>query len=473
MLDWMVVAGYFAVMLWLGWRSRHQSADSYWVADRQYRTRPITASLVATIFGASSTLGIIGLGYSRGLTGAWWSLVGGLALIPFGLFLAARVRALRVYTLPDILKKAYGLKVSIPAAVTVAVAWCGVVAAQMIAGARLVAGIFPLEYQLALGVVALVFITYTFWGGQISVIRTDSWQLALFLGGLSVCFVLLAASIRDGASFSGNVPNDLLRFPVSSSFGWYELLVFYPLVVGLPYLVGPDIYSRVLCARDDRVARRAALFAAAVIIPVSFLLAVVGLMARIHFPDIAAEAALPVTVSELVPVGVKGLIVAGFLAAVMSSADTTLMSASTIISLNVASPLAHLSEAQQLKLTKLALIVVGILAWLVAGFQQGIISSLLLGYTVFVGGVVLPALGSFHRQRLGITPAGAMWAVIVGGSMAMLGGVRDGQILRAILGEGGDALVHRLLGPQYPAILPVILSLVVMLGLSRVTRRHR
>jgi SSS family solute:Na+ symporter len=272
------------------------------------------------------------------------------------------------------------------------------------------------------------------------------------------------------AGVSGDIPNDFLRFPVSSSFGWYEVLVFYPLIVGLPYMVGPDIYSRVLCARDDGVARRAALSAAAVVIPVSFLLAAVGLMARAHFPDIAAEAALPVTVSELVPVGLKGLIVAGFLAAVMSSADTTLMSASTILSLNVASPLVNLTKAQQLRLTKVILIVVGFLAWLVAGFQEGIISSLLLGFTVFVGGVVLPTLGSFYRERLGITSTGAMWAVIVGGSMAILGGVRDGRILKAILGDGGDGLMQQIIGPQYPAILPVVLSLAVMLVVSRLTR---
>ena len=90
-----------------------------------------------------------------------------------------------------------------------------------------------------------------------------------------------------------------------------------------------------------------------------------------------------------------------------------------------------------------------------------------------VGGVVLPALGSFYRERLGITSTGAMWAVILGGSMAILGGVRDGQVLKAILGDRGDALMHQLLGPQYPAILPVILSLAVMLGVSRVTRRQR
>jgi SSS family solute:Na+ symporter len=137
MIDLIVVMGYFGIMLFVGWRSRRQSADGYWVAERRYNTWRITLSLVATIFGASSTMGVIGLGYSRGLTGAWWCLMGGLALIPFGLFLASRVRSLAVYTLPDILRQAYGERVAVPAGLMIALAWCGVIAAQLIAGTRL------------------------------------------------------------------------------------------------------------------------------------------------------------------------------------------------------------------------------------------------------------------------------------------------------------------------------------------------
>jgi Na+/proline symporter len=180
-----------------------------------------------------------------------------------------------------------------------------------------------------------------------------------------------------------------------------------------------------------------------------------------------------VTIDALVPLGLKGLITTGFLAAVMSSADTTLVSASTILSLNVVSPLSGLSKTHQLKLTKGAVVVIGGVAALVAGFEQGIIDSLLLGYAVFVGGVALPTLASFYRDRLGITSRGAMAAVLVGGGLAIMGRIRDGLVLKAILTQKGDTLLLDLLGPQYSSILPVLISLVVMLGVSKLTRRHR
>ena len=470
MIDLMVIVTYFSIMLLLGWKSRHQSAESYWVAGRRYSTGRITMSLVATIFGASSTMGVIGLGYTRGLTGAWWSLTGGLALIFFSLFLASRVRDLNVYTLPDILKNAYGERVAVPAGAMIGVAWCGVIAAQLIAGGRLVAGLFAVDFQVALLVVAIIFTVYTFWGGQLSVIRTDSWQLPLFVGGLIVSLAFLASSLCSSTLFPGNIPLGHWDFPISQSFGLYEALVFYPLIIGLPYLVGPDIYSRILCASDNRVARRSSLLAAVIVIPLSLLLAFLGLLARAQFPEIPSETALPAILESLIPTGLRGLIVAGFLGAIMSSADTCLISASTILSLNVIRPLANSSPEHTLRITRGMVLILGATAWFIASRQQGIISSLLLGYTLFVGGVVVPTLAALFRDRLRITPNAAMWAIIVGGGTAILGKVQGGMLLKDILTGYVCLFLELALGKNYLGILPIILSTLVLFGVSRITR---
>jgi len=470
MIDVIVIAGYFCFMLFVGWRSRRQSADSYWVAERKYDTIRVTASLVATIFGASSTMGIIGLGYLRGLTGAWWALIGGVALVPFALLLAPRVRALEVYTLPDILKKAYGDRVALPAGCMIALAWCGVIAAQLVAGGRLLSGLVPLDFQPALGIVAVVFILYTLWGGQLSVIKTDLWQLILFSSGLFLTLAFLISSQGSLTGFRNQVPPEHLCFPVSPAFGWYEVLVFYPLIVGLPYLVGPDIYSRVLCARNDKVARKSALLAALVVIPLAFLLAFFGVLARAEFAGISPEAALPETLTTLVPAGLRGLITAGFLGAIMSSADTCLISASTILSLNVLGPFRPASKEQHLRTTKGGLVVVGGAAWLIASLQQEIISSLLLGYTVFVGGVVFPTLAAFCPKKFRVTPTGGLFAIAIGGSTAVLGKINGGAVMKTLITSQGNSFFLRVLGPEYLSILPIILSLAAMVVVSCMTK---
>ncbi len=473
MLDLLIVGCYFAVMLTVGWRARRGSANAYWVAERRYGTVPVAASLVASIFGASSTVGIIGLGYARGLTGAWWSLVGALALVPFALVLAARVRRLEVYTLPDILQRAYGRRVAMAGAGVISLAWCGVVAAQIVAGALLLGSVFGIPFDGSLAVVATIFVLYTLWGGQISVIRTDAWQVALFVFGLLATLVLVMRAGWEAGGVLVGVDPHHLAFPVSPDFGWYQVLVFYPLIVGMPYLVGPDIYSRVLCARDGGSARRAGLLAAVLVVPLSFLLALLGLLIHARFPGLSPEAAFPAALTQLAPVGLRGLVVVGVLGAVMSSADTTLVSASTILSRNVVSPLARLGQGEELRLTRVFVVLVGGVAWALATFQQGIITSLLLAYTVFVGGVALPTLASFWKERLGVTSRGAFWAVVVGGAMAVLGELRQGALLVSLLGERGGRVLESLLGPAHASILPLVLSALVLIAVSRLDSAGR
>jgi SSS family solute:Na+ symporter len=470
LIDLIILVTYFFVMLFVGWRSRRQTAESYWVAERRYGTGTVGASLVATIFGASSTMGIMGLGYTRGLTGGWWSLTGGIALIAFAFLLASRVRSLGVYTLPDILKKAYGDKVAIPAGIMIAIAWCGVIAAQLVAGGRLLSEIFLIDFQWALAIVAVVFVLYTFWGGQVSVVKTDSWQLVLFVGGLLVSFVFLIFHEGTGSGLWERLPKGHLAFPVSHAFGWYDVLVFYPLIVGLPYLVGPDIYSRVFCSKNSRVARRATLIAAAMVIPLSFFLALFGVLARAKFPGIVPETVLPKILDVAVPMGLKAFIVAGFLGTIMSSADTCLISASTILSLNVIAPFWKCSEMQQFKITKAALVIVGGAAWFIASQKQGIIASLLLGYTVFVGGIVFPTLAAFIQRQLQVNSTGALWGIVLGGGTAILGKIHEGALMKAVLTNGGCAFLQSLLGPKYLSILPVVLCVISLLVFSRFAR---
>ncbi|NNM04212.1 MAG: hypothetical protein HKO65_03845, partial [Gemmatimonadetes bacterium] len=252
----------------------------------------------------------------------------------------------------------------------------------------------------------------------------------------------------------------------SPDFGWYQVLVFYPLIVGMPYLVGPDIYSRVFCARDSDTARKASLLAALGVIPLSFLLATLGLLLFGLYPGLSPETAFPHALSELAPVGLKGVIVVGVLGAIMSSADTTLISASTILSLNVATPLLGIEEDRRLFLTRFFVVVLGAGAWGLASFQQGIISSLLLAYTVFVGGIALPTLGSFWKDRLGITSSGALWAVILGGLTAVLAEIGEGRWLMRLTGTGGAEFLESVLGAEYGSILPLVVSGTALFGVS-------
>jgi Na+/proline symporter len=157
----------------------------------------------------------------------------------------------------------------------------------------------------------------------------------------------------------------------------------------------------------------------------------------------------------------------------MSSADTCLISASTIMTLNVVRPFRKVAQESNLKTTRVTVLVVGFIAWLIASQQKGIISSLLLGYSVFVGGVVIPTLATFVRERFRITSQGALWAVILGGASAILGKLKGGAIMKVLLTSQGQEFFETILGSRYLSILPVVVSLLVILGVSGLTRRKR
>ena len=102
MLPLIIIIIYFVVMIGLGLSTCKQAknAGSFFVAGRSGSTLFITGSLLATIIGASATIGMAGLGFTRGLTGAWWILVGSVGLIVLGFLFARKVREYGFYTLP-------------------------------------------------------------------------------------------------------------------------------------------------------------------------------------------------------------------------------------------------------------------------------------------------------------------------------------------------------------------------------------
>ena len=173
------------------------------------------------------------------------------------------------------------------------------------------------------------------------------------------------------------VPASYWDFPVSDTFTWYDMIVFYPLIVGLPYFVGPDIYSRVFCARDNQTAKAGTLAAAMIVIPISFLLAFAGIMAKTQFPGIQPEDTLTTILISMIPYGLKGIITVGFLGAIMSSADTCLLSASTILSLNVIKLPGGKSQERDLIVTKYIIIMLGAIAWFIGLFKPGKSSSVI------------------------------------------------------------------------------------------------
>lgn len=422
-----IVGVYFLVMVVIGLWSRKgaRGAANFFVAGRSGSTLLITGSLLATIVGSSVTVGMAGLGFSLGLTGAWWLLAGTVGLILLGIFLAKKVREFGLYTLPELVEKQYDKRIGLAASILIVVAWVGIVASQIVASGKILSVLGMGDPVMWMVIFSVVFIGYTLLGGQYAVIRTDVFQIGIIFVGIFVGLGLVMSKVGGWEGLSAALPADSFSFPVSEQFGGYELVSLL-LLVGLVYLVGPDMYSRIFCARDAKTARRSVLWTALIIIPFALAITLIGMGAAALFPDISAEQAFPTVIAEVLPPFVGYIVLAALLGAVMSSADTCLLTASTILAVDIVGRLKpSLGQEKTLAISRWGIVGLGICSLLLALVLQGVISSMLFAYTVYTCGLFLPVLAGFYRDKLKVTPMGALAAIIGGGGIALVSKIFD------------------------------------------------
>ena len=420
MLGLIVIVLYFVAMIAIGIFSRKTARDAngFFVASRRSSTPWIAGSLVATIIGGSATVGMAGLGFSRGLTGAWWLLVGSIGLVVLGLFFAERVRKFGLYTLPQLIGKQYGRNIALAASILIVIAWLGVLAGQIVAAGQIMSVLQIGTPILWMVIFNAVLITYTLLGGQYAVIKTDVLQTGLIFIGIFVGLAQLLSRLGGFGGLVNSLPPAKLSFPLSPTFGGYEL-VSYLLLIGLTYVVGPDMYSRLFSARDAKTARNSVFWAALLIAPLAFAITLMGMGASILFPNISPEQAFPALIQGVFPPVAGAIVLAALVSAIMSPA--LLLTASTILSNDIITKLRpSLNEKQVVLISRWGIVVLGILSLLLALVLKGVISALLFAYTIYTSGLILPVIAGFYKDKLKVTPMGALAAIIGGGGVALV-----------------------------------------------------
>jgi SSS family solute:Na+ symporter len=422
LLPLIIIIVYFVAMIALGLSTRKQArnAGSFFVAGRSGSTLFITGSLLATIIGASATMGMAGLGFSRGLTGAWLILSGTVGLVVLGFIFARKVREYGFYTLPALVEKQYGRIPAMAGSLLIVVAWMGVIAAQIIGAGKIMSVLGIGSSNMWILISTAVFIFYTVLGGQRAVLKTDLWQtIIIFLGIFSgLAFVLWKVGGLNG--LKNGLPAGYFSFPTSNKFDIIQLINLL-LLVGLTYVVGPDMYSRIFSAKDGQVARKSVFWTAGLLVPMALGITLIGMAAAVLFPNIKADQAFPTVIQYVMPPVLVGLVLAALLSAVMSSAVTCLLSVSTILTTDVIHKFQPaISEEKLLIISKWGIVILGLVAMAVALLINNIINSLLLAYTIYTAGLVPAVIAGFYKNKLKVTNIGALTAIIIGGTSGLL-----------------------------------------------------
>jgi len=459
MLQLVIIVIYCLAMIGIGaWsRKRAGSQDGFFVAQRRGTLPFITGSLVATAIGGSALIVTSKLGFGLGLPGVWWLLVGSVGLVILGFFFARKVRGAALYTLPELAQKQYDHRVGLAASILIVIAWIGVVAGQIIAAGSFLSILGIGSGTFWMVVFTLVVVIYTILGGQFSVIHTDLFQAAILFVGIFAALALVFSQVGGLEGLKVSLPPSYFSFPLNPEFDW-KMFLSLLILVGATYVVGPDMYTRLFCAKNEKVAQRSVFLAAFFFIPLAFAIALIGMSAKVLYPQIIPEQAFPQVVSGVLSPGLSGLILAAVIAALMSSADTCLLSQSVILTEDIFKRF-HPStdERKTVLLTRLSLVTLSILALVLALTLKQVYLSLMFAYTIFTCGLVVPVIAGFYKDKLKITPQGALAALIGGGVIGLIGKLPGLNIpLKSDLGLIGFAV-----------------SALLLFGVSFIARRNK
>ena len=389
---------------------RIKSPTDYFIAGKKNGTLQIAGSLLASILGGSAILGTANLAIDQSWAAAWYLLCASAGLW-FLLPLVRKVSRFGKFTLTDMIGRFYGETARKSASIIIPLAWTGIVAAQIIAASKIMYSLFELQYSTGVIIAGVVFIGYTLIGGQVSILKTDFIQSIIILVGVFLSAIFLRQTHQI------NTSEITASFPFNANYSPIDLLIMV-LTFSSTFVVGPDIYSRLFCAKDEVTARKSIIIVASILIPFAFLLTYLGVMAHENLPteQLQGSVSLIELIDVYLPDWVVGLMAAALLSAVLSSADTTLLTASMMLSelFN-----ADIDNRKSLNITRLFIIVTGAASVLIALKVTSIINTLLLALSFYSGAFIVPIIVAL--TGINVNKKMSIPAMVMGGIIALSG----------------------------------------------------
>ena len=385
--------------------------SDYAVAGRVQGSFAVVMTLLATIFGASTTIGICDTVYSIGFPGIWWLAFGALGLILQSFIISEKVRSTDASTLPDIAGIIVGRPAEMIIALIITISWIGVIAGQLVAMNSLISFALGKESKVIFIIVAAIVILYTVIGGQSSVVRTDKLQFIVIAAGMVLCFVYLYFIEGDT---SGQVTSNIEL--INEGYKPMNLATQF-FVIGGVYFLGPDIISRNFISKDKATAKKSALIAGIGLFALAIFITFIGMWARYNVtPEELGDQKALMYVAGHLPKYISIPLIFGLLSAILSSTDTCIINASTIF-------VKDLLKKENVLYIRIAVAVMGILALILALAGRGDILSLLTGaYSIYTPGVIFPLLiAILCHEKQGVKTGIWIAAVITGGLFGIAG----------------------------------------------------
>ncbi|MFO7524478.1 MAG: sodium:solute symporter [Ignavibacteriaceae bacterium] len=444
-IDSLVLVVYLIIVLSLGFyysRRNDENYTNYFLAGRNIGWFTIGISIFATNISSEHFIGLAGSGSVRGLAVGQFELMAIFTLIFLGWILAPIYLKSGVVTVPEFLELRFDRRIrKFFAAFSIIIYIFTKILVSLFAAGLLFYKIFGLNIYASSIIIVLITGLYSVTGGASAVIRTQLFQGIVFILGAVILSVIGLNAVGGFSGLEQKLPADffcMFKNISDPDFPWTGILFGAPIIAFWYWCTDQYIVQRIFSARSINDARRGTLLAAFLKILPIFILVLPGLIAVALYPEINGDEAYSTLVAgNLLPVGIKGIVVAGLLAAIMSSLAGAFNSTAVLFTndfYKLRNPEAN--ERKLVLVGRLSTTAVVVAAILIVPFVK-LISSQIYLFLQSVQAFVSPPItavflfGLFSKK---ITSRTAIITLIVGESIGL------GRLFIEMLGNIGIAL---------------------------------
>ena len=316
-------------------RSKDKNFSDYFLAGKNVGWFAIGMAIFATNISSEHFIGLAGAGATRGLAIAQFELMAIFILIVLGWIVAPLYLKAGVTTVPELFGKRFDPRTrKFLAGLSIAIYFLTKIAVTLLAGGLLFYKLFGLNIYTFATLTILITGIYTIVGGATTVQRTQVVQAFLLIFGAILLTAYGLSEVGGYAGLKAKLPADYFSMfkPISDpDFPWTGIIFGAPIIAFWYWCTDQYIVQRLLGAKSIDDARKGSLLAALLKVLPLFILVIPGLIAVVLFPNIFGDEAYPALLaSNLLPIGIKGLVVVGLLSAIMSSLSGVFNSIATL-----------------------------------------------------------------------------------------------------------------------------------------------
>jgi solute:Na+ symporter, SSS family len=377
------IALLFGISFWAK-KKADKGSSEYLFAGRKLSSLLIAVNITGLAVGAASTVGVAEKAYNIGMAAGWYNAAWSAGAVVMGLVAAGKYRALRATTIPELFERYYDTKGRLISALGLVIIMLVITSLQYLAGGAILSALLPDVFSFKGGMLtsAVVFIGITLIGGLWSSGLSNIVSVLLIYVGVLYSAYASVSSVGGMSALQDALPQAQNMLSPVAGMSLSAILAFF--VVMITQAITAQGPVQIACgAKDAKTAKRGFLYGAALIFPIGFLCALLGIVAKVAFPDISATMALPKVVMSLNP-WASGVTLAAMWAADVSTACTILLAAGTLFAQDIYKRFLNpgVSDAKFMVVNRLTVFCCGILTLWLAFNAVGILKTMLAGLSM-------------------------------------------------------------------------------------------